>query len=167
VTHSSSPPARTNSAPHSVLSVCPEEVFDTLQFGKVGDDVGGELQTEMPASGDRIRIESRASPHRYPINVIILLQYHHPPRSHPRPLFLFPSMSNSTPSSINRNDKRAQELREKAGRFRILIIGRANSGKTTILQKICKTNEKPEIFNSKGEKVCCMCPYNVVYLDVF
>jgi hypothetical protein len=40
VTHSSSPPARTNSPPHPVLSVCPEEVFDTLQFEKVGDDMG-------------------------------------------------------------------------------------------------------------------------------
>jgi septin family protein len=75
-------------------------------------------------------------------------------------------MSNSTPSSVNRNDKRAQELREKARRFRILIIGRANSGKTTILQKICKTDENPEIFNNKGEKVCCICLYYVVYLDV-
>jgi septin family protein len=76
-------------------------------------------------------------------------------------------MSNSTPSSVKRNDERAQKLRKKAGRFRILIIGRANSGKTTILQKICKTDENPEIFNSEGEKVCCMCPYNFVYLDHF
>jgi septin family protein len=72
-------------------------------------------------------------------------------------------MSNSTPSNINPDDKHAQELRRKAGRFRILIIGRANSGKTTILQKICKTDEKPEIYGSKGEKVHCMCPYCVVY----
>ncbi|KAG2053817.1 hypothetical protein BDR06DRAFT_972100 [Suillus hirtellus] len=30
----------------------------------------------------------------------------------------------------------AQELRESIGRFRVLIVGRANAGKTTILQKI-------------------------------
>ena len=65
-------------------------------------------------------------------------------------------MSNTTPSNVNRNEDRAAELRKKAGRFRILIIGRANSGKTTILQKICKTDENPDIFNSKGEKVRSM-----------
>ena len=65
-------------------------------------------------------------------------------------------MSNTTPSNVNRNEDRGEELREKAGRFRILIIGRANSGKTTILQKICKTDENPDIFNSKGEKVRSM-----------
>ena len=65
-------------------------------------------------------------------------------------------MSNTTPSNVNRNEDRAAELRKKAGRSRILIIGRANSGKTTILQKICKTDENPDIFNSKGEKVRSM-----------
>jgi GTPase SAR1 family protein len=45
------------------------------------------------------------------------------------------------------------ELREKIKRFRILIIGRANAGKTTILQRVCKTRENPEIYNSAGEKV--------------
>jgi GTPase SAR1 family protein len=37
--------------------------------------------------------------------------------------------------------------------FRVLIIGRANSGKTTILQKLCNTTEQPEIFDSKGNKI--------------
>ncbi|KAF8229244.1 hypothetical protein L208DRAFT_1402493, partial [Tricholoma matsutake] len=46
-----------------------------------------------------------------------------------------------------------QKLREKAVRFRILIIGRANSGKTTILQKICRTTDQPEIRDSKGNKI--------------
>jgi septin family protein len=73
-------------------------------------------------------------------------------------------MSNSTPSDVNRNEDRAEELRKKAGRFRILIIGRANSGKTTILQKICKTDENPDIFNGKGEKVRRMCLYYVSYI---
>jgi GTPase SAR1 family protein len=45
------------------------------------------------------------------------------------------------------------KLREKFKRFRILIIGRANAGKTTILQRVCKTRENPEIYNSAGEKV--------------
>jgi GTPase SAR1 family protein len=45
------------------------------------------------------------------------------------------------------------ELREEFEHFRILIIGRANAGKTTILQRVCKTRENPEIYNSAGEKV--------------
>ncbi|KAG1758676.1 GTP-binding protein [Suillus occidentalis] len=44
-------------------------------------------------------------------------------------------------------------LRKKFERFRILIIGRANAGKTTILQRVCKTRENPEIYNSAGEKI--------------
>jgi GTP-binding protein EngB required for normal cell division len=45
------------------------------------------------------------------------------------------------------------ELRMAIERFRILIIGRANAGKTTILQRVCKTRENPEIYNSAGKKI--------------
>ncbi|KAG1723323.1 hypothetical protein EDB19DRAFT_1859079 [Suillus lakei] len=45
------------------------------------------------------------------------------------------------------------EIKKKIGRFRILIIGRANAGKTTILQKVCNTREDPEIYNGAGKKV--------------
>ncbi|KAI6146884.1 GTP-binding protein [Pisolithus tinctorius] len=37
--------------------------------------------------------------------------------------------------------------------FRILIMGRANAGKTTILQRVCNSTDKPEIFDGKGNKV--------------
>jgi GTPase SAR1 family protein len=30
--------------------------------------------------------------------------------------------------------------------FRVLIIGRANAGKTSILQRVCDTTESPEIY---------------------
>ena len=40
-----------------------------------------------------------------------------------------------------------------ADRFRVLVIGRANAGKTTILQKVCNTTEQPDIFDSEGNKV--------------
>jgi len=30
--------------------------------------------------------------------------------------------------------------------FRVLIIGRANAGKTSILQRVCNTTESPEIY---------------------
>ncbi|KAI6042085.1 GTP-binding protein [Pisolithus marmoratus] len=38
-------------------------------------------------------------------------------------------------------------------RFRILVIGRANSGKTTILQRVCNSTHKPRIFDGKGNMV--------------
>ncbi|KAG6905810.1 hypothetical protein DXG01_000606 [Tephrocybe rancida] len=38
-------------------------------------------------------------------------------------------------------------VRQKAGRFRVLIIGRANSGKTTILKKVCNSAEEPVIYS--------------------
>ncbi|KAG1778279.1 hypothetical protein EV702DRAFT_172953 [Suillus placidus] len=46
-----------------------------------------------------------------------------------------------------------QDLRERIGRFRVLIIGRANAGKTTILRKVCDTTEDPEIYDTKGKKI--------------
>jgi GTP-binding protein EngB required for normal cell division len=47
----------------------------------------------------------------------------------------------------------AQDLRERIGRFRVLIVGRANAGKTTILQKVCNTTDDPEIYDTKGKKI--------------
>jgi len=38
--------------------------------------------------------------------------------------------------------------------FRILVLGRSNAGKTTILQRVCSTTEQPEIFDGNGKKVC-------------
>ena len=45
---------------------------------------------------------------------------------------------------------------DRIGRFRILVIGRSNAGKTTLLQRVCNTTELPEVFNAKGEKVECL-----------
>ena len=45
------------------------------------------------------------------------------------------------------------DLMKKFGRFRILIIGRANAGKTTVLQRICNSTEDPEIYNDRGKRV--------------
>ncbi|KAG1720622.1 uncharacterized protein EDB91DRAFT_1088755 [Suillus paluster] len=44
------------------------------------------------------------------------------------------------------------KIRQKCERFRILVIGRANAGKTTILKRVCDTQENPEIYDSSGEK---------------
>src|SRR6266404_539649 len=47
--------------------------------------------------------------------------------------------------------------------FRVLIIGRANAGKTTILQRVCDTTDSPTIYrrNSGGKREevrhgCCL-----------
>ncbi|KDQ06531.1 hypothetical protein BOTBODRAFT_39534 [Botryobasidium botryosum FD-172 SS1] len=37
--------------------------------------------------------------------------------------------------------------------FRILIIGRANAGKTTILQAVCGVEEEPEVYDERGRKI--------------
>ena len=46
-----------------------------------------------------------------------------------------------------------ENLKEKFGRFRILVIGRANASKTTILKRICDSTEDPEIYDDRGRKV--------------
>jgi hypothetical protein len=53
-----------------------------------------------------------------------------------------------------RQRTRAKNLRRSTRRFRVLIIGRANAGKTTILQRVCNTTEQPKIFNRHGYDVC-------------
>ena len=46
-----------------------------------------------------------------------------------------------------------ENLRERFGRFRILVIGWANAGKTTILKKIYDSTEDPEIYDAEGRKI--------------
>ncbi|KAF7973843.1 hypothetical protein HWV62_14132 [Athelia sp. TMB] len=46
----------------------------------------------------------------------------------------------------------AQRMKRQCDRFRILIIGRANAGKTTILQKVCGTKKAPTICDAEGTK---------------
>jgi len=56
-------------------------------------------------------------------------------------------------SAVDARNAHAQDFEKKAFRFRILVVGRANAGKTTILQKVCNTTEEPEIYDAKGEKI--------------
>jgi GTPase SAR1 family protein len=44
-------------------------------------------------------------------------------------------------------------------RFRVLIIGRANAGKTSILQRVCDTTESPQIYRlgPRGERERVRC----------
>lgn len=38
-------------------------------------------------------------------------------------------------------------------RFRALIVGRANAGKTTILKSICESKDDPRVYNANGKEV--------------
>ena len=55
--------------------------------------------------------------------------------------------------TIHLDPEEVQKQFNRIGRFRILVIGRSNAGKTTLLQRVCNTMELPEIYNSNGEKV--------------
>ena len=64
-----------------------------------------------------------------------------------------PNVQTNTPDITNIMQRVDPDLMEKFGRFRVLIIGRANAGKTTVLQRVCNSTEDPEIYNDNGEKV--------------
>jgi ATPase subunit of ABC transporter with duplicated ATPase domains len=53
----------------------------------------------------------------------------------------------STPAVIIDPEEEAAKLRAKYTRFRILVIGRANAGKTTLLKRVCNTTEEPSIYD--------------------
>ena len=63
-----------------------------------------------------------------------------------------PSIEDMT-QTIYLDPEVVREHFDRIGRFRILLVGRSNAGKTTLLQRVCNTTEAPEIYNSKGEKV--------------
>ncbi|KAJ6452585.1 hypothetical protein C8R45DRAFT_1040303 [Mycena sanguinolenta] len=52
-----------------------------------------------------------------------------------------------------RNIEKAIEVRSKCEHFRILVVGRANAGKTILLKKVCNSVEEPEIFSPRGKKL--------------
>ncbi|KDQ16502.1 hypothetical protein BOTBODRAFT_30838 [Botryobasidium botryosum FD-172 SS1] len=45
------------------------------------------------------------------------------------------------------------ELRSKYQYFRVLVMGRANAGKTTILKAVCGTTEAPQVYNKRGRRI--------------
>ncbi|KAI6018295.1 GTP-binding protein [Pisolithus marmoratus] len=47
----------------------------------------------------------------------------------------------------------ARKYMKNIKRFRILVMGRANAGKTTLLQRVCNTVDNPEIFDGKGNRI--------------
>jgi len=61
-------------------------------------------------------------------------------------------MATTAQGHSKETDKVNKKLRSRFKCFRVLVLGRANAGKTTILQKVCNTDEQPVIFDSKGNK---------------
>ena len=51
------------------------------------------------------------------------------------------------------SDSDPYDLRAKYTHFRILVIGRANAGKTTLLQRVCNTTEDPCIYDDNKNLV--------------
>lgn len=45
------------------------------------------------------------------------------------------------------------ENQQEITRFRILVIGRANSGKTTVLNAVCGTRVEPIMYDEAGREV--------------
>ncbi|KAI6041133.1 hypothetical protein EDC04DRAFT_1330436 [Pisolithus marmoratus] len=65
-----------------------------------------------------------------------------------------PMLPSSHADTIHLDPAKAQQHIARVRRFRILVMGRANAGKTTILQRVCNTTDRPEISNEQGQKVC-------------
>jgi GTPase SAR1 family protein len=61
----------------------------------------------------------------------------------------------SSSHAFRQGVRRAAEIRAECPQFRILIIGKANAGKTTILRKVCNSepDAKPIIYDGKGKEV--------------
>jgi len=59
----------------------------------------------------------------------------------------------------------AAKLRAKYTRFRILVIGRANAGKTTLLKRVCNTTEEPSIYD-KGKNLVSYPTYRDIPLII-
>ena len=57
------------------------------------------------------------------------------------------------PPTTTMSDLNPYELRAKYTRFRILVIGRANAGKTTLLQRVCNTTEDPCIYDENNKNM--------------
>ena len=64
-------------------------------------------------------------------------------------LYLYPVIIHNDMLS----DSDPYDLRAKYTHFRILVIGRANAGKTTLLQRVCNTTEDPCIYDDKKNLV--------------
>ncbi|KJA19571.1 hypothetical protein HYPSUDRAFT_189789 [Hypholoma sublateritium FD-334 SS-4] len=66
-------------------------------------------------------------------------------------IYVLPHVPSAPAYQTTMNDIEAMKLRAKYTHFRILVIGRANAGKTTLLKRVCNTDEDPCIYNENNE----------------
>ena len=57
----------------------------------------------------------------------------------------FPNIITAMATSTQQQPRRLPKIK-----FRVLIIGRANAGKTSILQRVCDTTDSPIIYRGTG-----------------
>ncbi|THU99781.1 hypothetical protein K435DRAFT_658211, partial [Dendrothele bispora CBS 962.96] len=57
----------------------------------------------------------------------------------------------------------ALKLREKYEHFRVLVIGRANAGKTTLLKRVCNTDEDPCIYDEERKNLIICVPIDPLF----
>ena len=64
---------------------------------------------------------------------------------------------------FRRGARDAAAIRAECPQFRILIIGKANAGKTTILRKVCnvKPDTKPTVYDAERKEVRKVCLENL------
>ncbi|KAI6125872.1 hypothetical protein EDD16DRAFT_381002 [Pisolithus croceorrhizus] len=67
-----------------------------------------------------------------------------------------PMVTTSSETTYHLDPSQAKKNVGRIRRFRVLVMGRANAGKTTILQRVCNTTDQPEIFDAEGREVCGM-----------
>ena len=71
-----------------------------------------------------------------------------------RLIFSFINFNDSeTAAPLDALDSGPSGVHRHFQQFRILVIGRANAGKTTLLQRVCNTTEHPEVFDGQGNRV--------------
>ena len=62
------------------------------------------------------------------------------------------------PKTASPMDTKQPRRQVPAPQFRVLVIGRANAGKTSILQRVCETTESPIIYRRReGEEAEMVC----------
>lgn len=89
---------------------------------------------------------------------LVPIQIHHSDFLHRIRVALFAPHFFLLPISMSRPLRTVHHVRDICPRFRVLVIGRRNAGKTTILQKMSGSNGNDvEIRDSKGKMVSGSC----------
>ena len=70
----------------------------------------------------------------------------------PTSLVLYPFTCLNVDLSSTTMSREPLNFRVPDIKFRVLVVGRANAGKTTILQRVCETTESPKIYRTSGDR---------------